>query len=501
MGQLPIPALLLLVAAFALPVFAATVPPLVDLPAHVGRYRVRLDLNASPFLHHWYDFHWRLVPNLGVDLIVQALAPALGLERTVKLIAASIPPLTAAGFLWTAKEAHGRIPAPSYFALPLAYNYAFQFGFLNFCLSMAFAFLAFALWLRLGRTSRQRCRAAIFVPLGMLIWLTHIYGWAALALLCFIAEAAGSEPVSDGSAHWPLRLGRAAIGVLPLAAPVLLSLFWRAEGGAPTSRWLAIDVTAGWIVSILRDRWIVWDLLSALLIFSVIAAAIRFRRQFSFDRIVGWGAAALWLACLLLPQKLFGSGYAAGRIAPYATALTILAISPKERLGERARQWILCGALVFCVARLCGSVLSYALYGNELNRELLALQALPRGSTMLAFVESRCDWSNPRVAHLPSYAIARRESFSNDQWQIAGGQLLSVTYDQAGKFKADPSSVVEDVGSCAQAERPLRSALSHVPWHAFEYLWLIDVPKPLWPHEAAWTPVWQSRDSVLLRRK
>ena len=489
-------------AAFALPVFAAAVPPLVDLPAHVGRYRVQLDLNASPYLHHWYDFHWRLVPNLGVDLIVQALAPALGLERTVKLIAACIPPLTAAGFLWTAKEAHGRIPELSYFALPLAYNYAFQFGFLNFCLSMAFAFLAFALWLRLGRISRHRLRAAIFVPLGMLIWLTHVYGWATLALLCFVAEVGRSERTGDGITRWRLRLERAAIAVLPLAAPLLLSVFWRAQGGAGTSRWFALDVTAGWIVGILRDRWIVWDLTSALLLFSVIAAAIAFPRQLRFDRMIGWGAAALWLACLLLPQKLFGSGYAAGRLAPYATALTILAISPRERVSATTRQWVLGAALAFCAARLCTSVLSYALYGNELEGELLALQALPRGSTMLAFVESRCDqWSNPRVAHLPSYAIARRESFSNDQWQTEGGQLLKVTYDRAGSFKADPSSVVEDVVGCAPAERSFRSTFSRVPWQAFDYLWLIGVPKPLWPGKAAWTPVWQSRNSVLFRRK
>ena len=96
----------------------------------------------------------RAIGNLGVDLLMMALAPLIGLEPAVKLIVLAIPPLTVAGFLWVAREVHGRVPPTAYFAIPFAYGHPFMFGFVNFALSMAFAFLAFGLWLRLGRLGR-----------------------------------------------------------------------------------------------------------------------------------------------------------------------------------------------------------------------------------------------------------------------------------------------------------------------------------------------------------
>ncbi|MFX8114457.1 hypothetical protein ABTL09_19750, partial [Acinetobacter baumannii] len=85
----------------------------------------------------------------GLDLLVVPLAPIFGLELSVKLIVITIPALTVMGLLWIAREVHGRIPATALVALPLAYNFAFHFGFVNFALAQALALNAFALWLRL----------------------------------------------------------------------------------------------------------------------------------------------------------------------------------------------------------------------------------------------------------------------------------------------------------------------------------------------------------------
>jgi hypothetical protein len=496
--QMPWPTLLLL-GAFALPFLAATVPPLTDLPGHLGRFRVELDLQTSAYLHQWYDFHWRLVPNLGVDLLVRLLAPAIGLEQAVKLIAASIPPITVAGFLWTSKEGHGRVPPTAYFALPLSYNYAFQFGFLNFCLSMGLAFCAFALWLRLTAAGSRRLRSALFLPIGFVIWVVHIYGWATLSLLCFAAEFAEMRNQQLKTACAPSVL-RAIRAVVPLSAPFFLSIFWQAQGGSATNRWFALDVTAGWMIGILRDRWMFWDLASAGLLFGLIGAAALMRRKFRFEPLIAYGATGLWLACLFLPQVLFGSGYAAGRLVPYATAATLLAIRPMPSVRNSVQRKIAYAAMGFCAARLALGCASYSLYSRALDGELSALAALPEGSRVVAFVESGCDgWANPRDAHLPSYAIARRSSFANDQWQTNGGQLLTVTYSEAGHFKADPSSAVEDDPACAPHPPRLRSVLSRVPWRAFDYLWLIDVPKPHWPHRGMLLPVWEKDNSVLFR--
>src|SRR5690349_7226450 len=100
----------LVVLATTVPLLYPGVPPLVDLFGHMGRYRVELNLDHSPWLQAYFDYHWAAIGNLGVDLLIIPLGKLLGLEWGVKLIVLTIPPLTAAGFLWVAREVHGRIP-------------------------------------------------------------------------------------------------------------------------------------------------------------------------------------------------------------------------------------------------------------------------------------------------------------------------------------------------------------------------------------------------------
>ena len=96
--------LALIVLATAIPLLIPETPPLVDLPGHMGRYHVQLDLARSADLQRYFDFKWALIGNLGVDLLIIPLAPLLGVEGAVKLIAVSIPPISAIGILWIAKE-------------------------------------------------------------------------------------------------------------------------------------------------------------------------------------------------------------------------------------------------------------------------------------------------------------------------------------------------------------------------------------------------------------
>ena len=137
-------------------------PPLVDLPGHMGRFKVAADIGSSPFLHQWYDFRWLPIGNLGVDLLAVPLAKLIGVELATKLVVMTIPPMTVAGMLWVAREVHNRLPPTVAFALPLAFSHPFLYGFVNFSLSMALALLAFGLWLRLGRLGKSRLRALLF---------------------------------------------------------------------------------------------------------------------------------------------------------------------------------------------------------------------------------------------------------------------------------------------------------------------------------------------------
>src|ERR1044072_5897083 len=207
------------------PLLWPDVPPLLDLPGHMGRYRVQLDLAASPDLQQYFGFHWQVIGNLGVDLLVQLLAPLIGLEPAVKLIVCAIPALTVGGMLWVAREVHGRIPPTALFAFPLAYNFA---------LSMALTFMAFALWLRLARLGRLRLRAALFVPISVTLWVVHAFGWGTLGVLAFSAELVRQH---DKGHNILVAAMRAGIQCLSLVPPVALMLLWRSEAAGITTDW------------------------------------------------------------------------------------------------------------------------------------------------------------------------------------------------------------------------------------------------------------------------
>src|SRR5215217_8582876 len=73
-----------LILLSAVPLLYPPIPPLVDLLGHMGRYRVELDLDSSPWLSRYYGFHWAAIGNLGVDLLLMPLEPLIDLEPAVK---------------------------------------------------------------------------------------------------------------------------------------------------------------------------------------------------------------------------------------------------------------------------------------------------------------------------------------------------------------------------------------------------------------------------------
>ena len=111
------------------PILAAIVmllphwPGLIDLPGHVARYHVELDIQRDPLLQRYYQFHWHLIPNLGIDLLVYPLARLFGLDLGVRLCVALIPAISVSGMLALTQAAHRRIPATSLIALPCAFAY------------------------------------------------------------------------------------------------------------------------------------------------------------------------------------------------------------------------------------------------------------------------------------------------------------------------------------------------------------------------------------------
>jgi hypothetical protein len=487
-----------LVMASAIPLLWPDIPPLVDLPGHMGRYRVQLAIDHSPWLHRYYDFSWALIGNLGVDLLVIPFTKIFGLELAVKLIVMAIPPMTAAGFLWVAREVHGEVPPAALFALPLAYNFPFLFGFVNFALSMAFAFLAFGLWLHLARKGRLRLRAALFVPISIAIWVTHAYGWGALGVMAFSAELV--RQFDSGRGYFRSGLN-AACHCLSMAVPFILMLLWRdGSVSGQTADWFNWPAKLRWAIMTLRDRWRAFDLAALALLLSLLAGAIAARR-IGFSRNLAASALFLLLVYAMLPRIVFGSAYADMRLTPYMLAVAILAIRMRPKLSPRMRQALAWGGLAFFVVRTAGTTVSFYLYDQSYDRELAALDHVPRGARLVSFVGATCvsPWAMTRLEHLPGIALARREAFSNDQWSMAGAQLLIADYPAGRGFSHDPTQIVTETRCRGEFWRTIGDALNEFPRRGFDYVWLIRPP----PYDLRLTeglrPIWRSGSSVLYR--
>lgn len=490
--------LALIIALSAVPLVYPPIPPLVDLFGHMGRYRVQLDIGNSPWLRQYYGFHWALIGNLGVDLLVMPLGRLIGLEPAVKLIILSIPPLTVAGFLWVAREVHGRVPPTALFALPFVYGFPFLFGFVNFALSVALAFLAFGLWLRLGRLGRTRLRGWLFVPISLVVFFAHTYGWGLLGLLCFSAEAVR---LHDAGRSW-FRAGvEAVLHTSVMALPILVMLVWRSEThGGQTTAWFEWKTKWRWIYSALRDRWRWLDIGSLIAVGLVLIYAL-LSRKLTLSRNLAFSAIVLAISFVILPRIIFGSAYADMRLLPYLFAVALLAIRFRGAPSSRMAQVLAGLGLLFYAGRIGATTTSLAITANDQQAKLQALDHVPRGARVVSLTGMPCSTSWPllRNSHLGAMVVVRREGFSNDQWLMEGVNLLDLKYVRAGYYAADPSQLVRPNGCREPLHREIDRSLAGLPRRDFDYLWLIEVP----PYDpalvAGMRPVWRGPGSILYR--
>jgi hypothetical protein len=485
-----------------IPLLSPSLPPLTDLLGHIGRYRVQLDLANDPLLQRYYGFEWALIGNLGVDLLVQAIAPLIGLEPAVKLIVIAIVALTTGGFLLLSYQVHGRIGAASFFALPLAYSYPFQFGFVNYCLSMALAFLAFAFWLKLGASGQIRLRLVLFVPISFIIWLAHISGWGAFGLFAFAAECIR---LRDTGNRWIMAIVKGGLHCAPLALPLIIMVISRSSGvdggtDGGTGDWFQWITKYQWVMMALSDRWQGFDIASVMILLLIIAVAV-VSSDLRFNHTLGLATLLLGAAFLIMPRILIGSAYADMRLAPYVLALGLLAIETKLDIGIALRRGLMVAGLLFFAARTAATTESFRRYDAAITAELGAINHIPRGARVAAFLSRGCDasWMLERRSHIPSIALARRNAFVNDQFLLGGAQLLQIRYKAAAPFDRDPSQFMTGEACLRDDWRSFRQAMQALPRGAFDYIWVISKPEDRGVDYSGLTPVWRNGGSILYR--
>ncbi len=476
-----------------LPLLWPAIPPLTDLPGHIGRFRIMAEAGQAPLARH-YAVHWSLIGNLGVDGLVLALAPLMGLEPATKLVVMAIPPLAVAAMLWLAREAHGKLPATAAFAFPLAFAAPFQFGFVNFSLAAALVLAGLALWLWLARRARPWVRLLAFVPVSCLVWLCHSFGWAMLGLFIFGAEWAVRRQANEGRWHAALKAG---LMCLPLALPVLAIMATSRDplAGA-TGDWFDAPLKLFWAMALLRERWQAYDILAAAALFLLLAVAAR-SRSLSFAPVLAVPALLGGLAFVLLPAFYAGASCVDMRILPDTMALALLAIRVDPERASLSRRLAVLAASFFAV-RLATSTIALALFAREQAAALRAIEALPPGAAALVLVNEPAvdNWNNPRLSHIAGIATARRRVFTNEQWALPGQQLVRPLHPAAAPYDRDPSQLVfpPTVSGGTDFDR----AIARFDRGTFGYVWTIGFPKGR-AHASDLMPVWSDATSAVYR--
>ncbi|WP_309603443.1 hypothetical protein [Sphingomonas sp.] len=483
----------LLVLLSAIPLLGPDVSPLVDVPGHMARYRVMLGTDAAT-LGQYYSFEWKPIGYIGFELLVSLIAPITGLEPAVKLLTIAIPMIAVAGILNLSRVAHGSVQPSALFAVPLVYHLTFLYGFLNYTMAMALMLNALALWLWLGKRDQLRLRALLFVPISVSIWLFHVIGWMALGLVIFMAEWASRR--ERGEPHFRAILW-AAVSCLPMCLPMLAFLNWSpAGGGAADGIWMSLRAKPLWLLTVLRDRWIMFDLASVAVLLVMLYYGWRSPVQ-RYSRPLLAAVAGLFALFLVMP---FQQAFADARLAPYLFILALVAIGPAKADRPVSNNFLLYAGLAFVLVRMVGAAISISIEWDSWKQRLVALDHLPYGSRVVAFSTFPCEqgWRMRRSGHIAGMAVVRRGSFSNDQYNLGPSALLTVKERGLGRFALDPSQAVADRHCGAMIGDPtLGESLAEFPRDKFDYVWLID--PQLRPGMArGLQPVWSDgRDMVL----
>ena len=405
---------LFLAALSAMPFIVAHFPQLTDYPSHLARYHVMLDGGRDAFLARYYAFNFHLTGNLGADLLIYPLAKMFGLETAGRIIGLVIPPLTGLGIVAVEWVLRRRVGIGGLLAFAFIWSPAMGMGFYNFCLSLALALLAFALWVKL---EDWRWRWAVFVPIGLVVWLCHASGWGVLGVLVFGYE-------------WHRRWSwRALVAVWPVAVPIVpLLLGGGAKGGLSYGAKVGVFKLAIWLQA-MRDQSFLLDLGSLGFILLILLVAWLARK---IDGRLGWAAAMLLVLTFAMPRHFGGGDYADYRLIAVALMVACMAIE------WSAPRWLFWLSPVLFLVRLDLTCAAWEAHSRELTQMLKALDYVPQGARVAGavLVEVR-GWSLNPFEHAPSYATIRRNALVNSHFAIPGVHMLSLK--EGGADFVDPS--------------------------------------------------------------
>ncbi|HVZ91722.1 MAG TPA: hypothetical protein VG843_08730 [Rhizomicrobium sp.] len=211
-------------AVMALPALLAQAPAMPDYPAHLASYHLIETGAKAASVSKFYHIHWALIPNLGGEIIVPALAKLLGLELAARLFVAAAIAMWVLGPAFVRRALFGRAGAEALFAAFFAYNANLTWGFLNYDFAAGAAFLFLAAWIA-SEERRAPAPLMLFALAATAIYFCHLFAAAMLLLLvgCYELDGLLRKPSFDAALR---RLG----AIFSVFLPSIVLFFFKPQG-------------------------------------------------------------------------------------------------------------------------------------------------------------------------------------------------------------------------------------------------------------------------------
>jgi hypothetical protein len=484
------PGILVAVLLVCLPFALVEVPPLIDVPGHMGAAAIEAAGPGNPLLKY-FSWKWVFTLNIGGDVLAKLIGAQFGILAAGWWSTVLATGLFAGGCLATIRVLNPRGGHGAPWALMFVFSFPLLTGFLNYILATGLSLTAFAaaVWLE----DKPKQRAALLVVAQPVAMLCHAIGGLLLGLLIG-ANALGREldrlPAGwwypsawrrlRDEQDWPAIAKRLFILCWPLVATVATIVLWKVLSPEPAAslnhwRW---EQKARYFMLTLRDQSMLLDAVTtfsciALILFGWVLGA-RWKWQLGLPGLL------VFLLFLAIPSDINGSAFVDVRLLPVAAMLALGLQDWSQVSLDRARTIAFAGMLLLGT-RLVVTAASFVDYADDFRKQLSALHHVEPGSRVLAFVEHTCleeSWRNTRRDHLASLASLYRQAWVNDQWAVPGLHMVIPRFRPGRNFTADPSEFVWSRACRGGRLRSVDTALKYAPIERVDYVWLIDTGLP-----------------------
>lgn len=372
-------ALALAIAATCLaPLLMVDVPAVLDFPNHLARFYV-LAHPDDPVLANMYAPHWAILPNVGLDVIGQALLRLLPtyVGGRILLALSLLAPL--AGALVYARAAFGRWTWWSLGCAVIAFNGIFFLGFMNFLVSLGLALAGAGGWRLLRRRGWDAAAALAGAAIGLCAFFCHLLGFGFFALLIGSAEAEALwRRRREGHLVWTgvLRPGLLLLVALGPTAVLYVATHRPIErGDLLVWRWAA--KLAQWLIPFMT-----YDaLITVITAVSVCGLVVLSWRKAERAEGASLALAALGLLYLFAPFAAAGGTFVDSRLPLMAALLLFAGLAPQP--SPRAGMAIAAVFAILIVGRAALVANAWAGRARDLADLRAELAYVPPGAKVL----------------------------------------------------------------------------------------------------------------------